>query len=234
MASYNSRHPFIFFHAVNAYDYVDSSSGATTIHVDLCSYEDTYLPYGEFNLSNLLEPAGPFANGHLVRYELADIESHSVTKPGRVTVAATIIGVVGDVPRIAKSASMEPGYRYVYLASDFGGPSPGTEVPLGRLGDGMNVAQAALFSGLAKTDWNSGRVKRWQPQDGESCPCEPVFVQKPGSEEEDDGIVLTIVINRKGTHSILIALDGKSFQEVARAPMPQVYAMAPHGTFVEE
>ena len=144
----------------------------------------------------MLEPAAPFANGHLVRYEMADLESHSVTKPGRVTVAATIPGVVGEVPRIAKSASMKPGYRYIYLASELGGPSPGTEVPLGKFGDGINVPQAALFSGLAKTDWETGRVIRWQPGDGESCPCEPILVQRPGAEEEDDGVVLTIVISR--------------------------------------
>src|SRR5688572_31837869 len=45
--------------------------------------------------------------------------------------------------------------------------------------------------------------------------CEPVFVQRPGATEEDDGIVLTIVINREGTHSILVALDGSTFEEVA-------------------
>lgn len=129
---------------------------------------------------------------------------------------------------------MKPGYRYIYLASEFGGPSPGTEVPLGKLGDGINVKQTALFSGLAKTDWESGQVIRWQPEGGESCPCEPILVQRPGAEEEDDGIVLTIVISRTGTHSVLVALDGKTFKEIARAPMPQVYAMAPHGTFVED
>ena len=192
------------------------------------------MSYHEFNLSNLLEPAGPFANGKIIRYELAELEHLSLERPGRLTVAATITGVVGDVPRIAKSASMRPGYRYIYLATDFGGLSPGTEVPLGKFGDGLKVAQRALFGGLAKTDWETGKVIRWQPEDGESCPCEPILVQKPGAQEEDDGVVLTIVINKKGTHSILVALDGKSFKEIARAPMPQVYAMAPHGTFVEE
>ena len=151
-----------------------------------------------------------------------------------MTIAKSITGVVGDVPRIAKSASMKPGYRYIYLATDFGGPCPGTEFPLGKLGDGIKVPQAALFAGLAKTDWHTGKVSRWQLPDGESCPCEPIFIQRPGAAEEDDGVVLTIVINREGTHSVLVALDGKTFQELARAPMPQVYAIAPHGTFVED
>jgi torulene dioxygenase len=49
--------------------------------------------------------------------------------------------------------------------------------------------------------------------------------------DEDDGIVLTIVINKKGTKFILVALDGKTLTEVARAEMPQFYGMGPHGSF---
>ncbi len=234
VASYNTPHSFIFFHAVNAYDYLDTSTGKTTIHVDLCSYEGNYLPYGEFNLSNFLDPAAPLSNGYLVRYELANLGSYSHENPGRVTIEASFPSVPGDLPRISKSASMKPGYRYVWLVSEFGGESLGTEVPLGRYGDGIrNGAQAALFSGLAKTDWQTGRVLRWQPKGGESCPCEPVFIQRPGAETEDDGVVLTIVISRTGTHSVLIALDGVTLEEIARATMPQVYAIAPHGSFVE-
>ena len=56
---------------------------------------------------------------------------------------------------------------------------------------------------------------------------------RPGSTREDDGIVLTIVIDRRGTKSILVALDGRDLKEVARADMPQVYALGPHGSFVE-
>jgi len=233
IASFNSPHAFIFFHAINAYDFFDPGRGTTTIHVDLCSYEGRYLTYGEYNLANFLEPAAPFSNGRLIRYEMIGIESHGVANPGRVTVAASIPGVAGDMPRIAKSASMDPSYRYIYMASEFGGPSPGTDVPLGRLGDGTVVDQAALFSGLAKTDWQDGRVIRWQPQAGESCPCEPIFIQRPDGQQEDDGVVLTIVIDKEGTRSILVALDGRTFKEVARAWMPQVYAMAPHGSFIE-
>ncbi|KAL6416054.1 retinal pigment epithelial membrane family protein [Ilyonectria robusta] len=224
---------FMFFHSVNAYDYVDASTGELNIHVDLCSYQGTYIPYREYNLSNIVDPAGPFQDGTLVRYELADVERADPEVPGRVTVAAAIAGVASELPRIAKSASMVPGYRYVYFTAGNGGASPGTAVPIGRLGNGMKAVQAAFFGSIAKSDWLTGTYKRWQPENGESCPCEPVFIQRPGATEEDDGVVLTIVINREGTHSILVALDGKTFEEVARADMPQVYALGPHGSFVE-
>lgn len=233
IATYQQKDGFMFFHSVNGYDYVDPQTGAVNIHVDLCSYEEAYSPYCEYSFSNIVDPARPFQDGTLVRYELAAVDQADPARMGRVTVAASIPGMPSELPRIAKSASMVPGYRYVYCTAGNGGPSPGTAVPIGRLGTGLKVVQAAFFSSLAKSDWKTGTFKKWQPDNGESCPCEPVFVQRPGATEEDDGVVLTIVIDREGTHSILVALDGKTFEEIARADMPQVYALGPHGSFVE-
>jgi torulene dioxygenase len=223
----------MFFHSVNAYDYVDPKTGNINVHVDLCSYNGDVVPYKEYTLSNVLDPAKPYQDGTLTRYELAAVDKANASEIGRATIAAAIPGMASELPRIAKSASMDPKYRYVYCTAGNGGPSPGTMVPIGRLGDGFKAVQAAFFGSLAKSDWKTGTFKRWQPEDGESCPCEPVFVQRPGATEEDDGIVLTIVINREGTHSILVALDGSTFEEVARADLPQVYALGPHGSFVE-
>ncbi|KAI1841213.1 hypothetical protein JX265_013172 [Neoarthrinium moseri] len=226
---------FMFFHSVNAYDYVDADTGATNVHVDLCSYEGGYIPYREYSFSNVIDPARPFKDGTLVRYELASVDHAlaTISRPGRATVAAAIPGVPSELPRIAKSASMMPGYRYVYFTAGNGGMSPGTQVPIGRFGNGLKTVHGAFFGSLAKSDWLSGTYKRWQPGNGESCPCEPVFIGRPGATEEDDGVVLTIVINREGTQSILVALDGQTFEEIARADMPHVYALGPHGTFIE-
>lgn len=232
IATYESPN-FMFFHSVNAYDFVDESTGDINLHVDLCSYEGDYVPYREYNLSNVLDPARPFMDGTLVRYELSAVNKADGSNIQRATVAQAIPGVAMELPRIRKDMSMVPGYRYVYACGGNGGPSPGTEVPIGRYGTGIKTVQAAFFSSIAKTDWRTGNFIRWQPEDGESCPCEPVFVARPGSVEEDDGVVLTIVIDRKGTKSILVALDGKNLKEVARANMPQVYALGPHGSFIE-
>ncbi|KAH6661203.1 carotenoid oxygenase [Truncatella angustata] len=224
---------FMFFHSVNAYDYVDPATKEVNIHVDLCSYEGGSIPYKEYNLSNIVDPAAPFQDGTLVRYELAGVSTQGLERPGRVTTKSAIPGVAAELPRIAKDASMKPGYRYVYFTAGNGGASPGTEVPIGRLGNGLKVVQAAFLGSLAKSDWETGSFVRWQPENGESCPCEPVFVGRPGAVDEDDGIVLTIVINKQGTQSVLVALDGKTFKEVARADMPQVYGLGPHGSFIE-
>jgi len=176
IALFNSAYSFIFFYIVNVYNYINLNRGTTTIYVDLYSYKGGYLLFGEFNLSNILDPTALFVNSRFVRYELADVKSYNVSNPSRVTITSTIPRVVRDVLRIAKSASIKPSYRYIYLATEFRGLSPRTEVLLGRLGDGMNIVQIALFSSLAKTDWETRRVIRWQLEDGESCPCEPIFI----------------------------------------------------------
>lgn len=223
----------MFFHSVNAYDYVDEKSGETNIHVDVCSYPGNYIPFREYSLSNVLGPARPYQNGTLVRYELEAVNLANIEKPGRVIVAAAIPGVASGLPRISKRVSMQPGYRYVYSTAGNGGPSPGTSVTIGRLGNGLKLVQGAFFGSLAKFDWQTGTYKRWQPPNGDSCPSEPIFIGRPGSTEEDDGVVLTIVINKEGTRSFLVALDGRSFTEISRANMPQVYSLGPHGTFIE-
>jgi torulene dioxygenase len=223
----------MFFHSVNAYDFIDEATGDVKIHVDLCSYEEDYVPYREYTLSNVIDPARPFQNGTLVRYELGSVNKMKVDIIERATVAQAIPGVALELPRISKYMSMKPGYRYVYATGGNAGASPGTEVPIGRLGNGVKVVQAAFFSCIVKTDWKTGGWIKWQPTDGESCPCEPIFINRPGATQEDDGVVLTIVINKKGTRSILVALRGTDLTEVARADMPQVYGIGPHGSFIE-
>lgn len=223
----------MFFHSVNAFD-VSSEDGKEDVYVDLCSYEAGEVPYREYGFSNILDPADAMVDGTLVRYRLADIEGRTdKAEPGRVTVDRAIPGVAAELPRISKDWSCRSDYRYVYFTAGNGGASPGTQVPIGRYGNGLKVVHSAFFGCLAKSDWKNGTFIKWQPPNGDSCPCEPVFIARPGASEEDDGVVLTIVINREGTNSILVALDGKTFEEVARAEMPQVYGLGPHGSFIE-
>jgi torulene dioxygenase len=144
----------MFFHSVNGYDYVDKTTGDVNLHIDLCSYEGDYIPYREYNLSNILDPGRPFMDGTLVRYELSAVST------AHATVAQAIPSVPMELPRIRKDMSMVPGYRYVYACAGNGGPSPGTEVPIGRYGTGIKTVQAAFFGSIGKTDWLTGKFIR--------------------------------------------------------------------------
>ena len=52
-----------------------------------------------------------------------------------------------------------------------------------------------------------------------------------GLQEEDDGVVLSTVLNPHG-QSFLLLLDGSSWQELARAQLPYGMAYMFHGQFI--
>lgn len=232
VAKYETKN-FYFFHIANGYDYIDPKTGDEMVHVDICSYKDEHYPYAEYGLANILDPLRPYQIGNLVRYEMAAVNKADPNVMSRATVKAAIPGMAAELPRVSKTASMDPNYRYVYGVSGNGIPAPGTDVPIARYSNGLGIVHASFYGYLFKSDWKTGTFKQWIPQNGESCPTEPIFIQRPGATEEDDGIVISILINKEGTHSILVGLDGKTFEEVARADMPQVYALGPHGSFVD-
>ena len=86
-----------------------------------------------------------------------------------------------------------------------------------------------LFAGLVKLDVESGATASWR---AEGChPGEPVFVARPGAGEEDDGVVLSVVLDAPAGRSFLLVLDARSFEELARAEAPQVVPFGFHGHF---
>lgn len=152
-------------------------------------------------------------------------------RPPRVLEAAnrSKLGASLNQPALFRN----PTYRYIFGVGGVGKPCPGSHIPIGKLTNGLKFVQLSLFASLVKTDWETGKALEWYPPNGETAPCEPIYVPRPGSTEEDDGCVLTIVMDRDGEHSILVCLDAQTMTEVARAHMPQTFSLAPHGTFVE-
>ncbi|XP_012782431.2 carotenoid-cleaving dioxygenase, mitochondrial [Ochotona princeps] len=84
---------------------------------------------------------------------------------------------------------------------------------------------------LIKVDVVNKTLKVWR-KDG-FYPSEPVFVPIPGANEEDDGVVLSVVItpNQKESNFLLV-LDAKNFEELGRAEVPVQMPYGFHGTFV--
>jgi carotenoid cleavage dioxygenase-like enzyme len=92
------------------------------------------------------------------------------------------------------------------------------------------IASTSHFSdGLVKRDSRTGR--EWKLQQKGLFPSEPVFVPRPGSTEEDDGVVLSTALCGEKKISVLLVLDAKSFTEMARAELPQIIPFGFHGVF---
>ena len=63
-------------------------------------------------------------------------------------------------------------------------------------------------------------------------PGEPVFVSGPQARDEDEGVVLSVVLDADRGNSFLLILDAQSFGEVARAEVPQHIPFGFHGEYV--
>jgi len=62
-------------------------------------------------------------------------------------------------------------------------------------------------------------------------PGEPIFVSRPGSNKEDDGVILSVVLDSDKGRSFLLVLDADSFKEIARAQVPHHIPFGIHGQY---
>lgn len=77
------------------------------------------------------------------------------------------------------------------------------------------------------TPFQPGRT--WHEPGGATW--EPFFAPRPGGRDEDDGVVLSTVMQPDG-RSALLVLDARTWQEVARAVLPYALPSGFHGCFV--
>jgi beta,beta-carotene 9',10'-dioxygenase len=82
---------------------------------------------------------------------------------------------------------------------------------------------------LVKVDVRDGSRSEWG---AEGCyPGEPVFVREPGTEAEDAGVVLSVVLDAAAGRSFLLVLHAGSFEEIARAEAPHHIPFGFHGQY---
>ncbi|MGH2925696.1 MAG: carotenoid oxygenase family protein [Solirubrobacterales bacterium] len=62
-------------------------------------------------------------------------------------------------------------------------------------------------------------------------PGEPVFVASPDGGDEDDGVLLSVVLDGRAGSSYLLILDARSLRELARAEVPHHIPYGFHGQF---
>jgi carotenoid cleavage dioxygenase-like enzyme len=89
--------------------------------------------------------------------------------------------------------------------------------------------ESAFLDTIVKFDL-TGDVKEWR-QDGQ-YPGEPIFVARPDARSEDDGILLTVVLDATVNNSYLLLLDARDLSEIARASVPQHVPFGFHGAYI--
>jgi beta,beta-carotene 9',10'-dioxygenase len=102
-------------------------------------------------------------------------------------------------------------YRFVY-----GAAATGPDQFLNRLVKINTVSGATL-------DWNQAHC----------YPGEPVFVLQPGSDREDGGVLVSVVLDTAAKQSFLQILDAGTMKPICRADLPAIVPFGFHGHFFE-
>ena len=121
-----------------------------------------------------------------------------------------------EMPRINPAYQMKR-HRYVYGWNYFGD---------------IGCGEQPMAEQLVKIDLNTKRSIVWWDKRN-MFPSEPIFIARPGSTEEDDGVVLSIVLDTtvNPPTSFMLILDAASFSEIARAQLPSALPYTFHGEY---
>ncbi|XP_033641780.1 retinoid isomerohydrolase-like [Asterias rubens] len=132
---------------------------------------------------------------------------------GVVFLTHDIFSPIGfDMPNINQRVNGR-AYRYVYGNCNK------------SLGDFVNT--------IVKTDIKTRTCEVWHE---DYCyPSEPVFVEAPGAVKEDDGVILSSVLNSKTGRAFLLVLNASDLKELSRAEIPADVecGLTFHGQFVQ-
>jgi beta,beta-carotene 9',10'-dioxygenase len=124
----------------------------------------------------------------------------------------------------------------VELLSDVGFEFPATHyqrVNGGEYRYAWGASEAAVDSGYAsaivKVDVRSGASSSFG--DGVHVFGEPVFVARPGGQEEDDGVLVSVGSRKDADSTMLAVLDAKTLSLLASAEVPSAIPLGFHGSF---
>jgi len=91
--------------------------------------------------------------------------------------------------------------------------------------------RGTFADGIIKLDMSSSKSPSAVWMIPEHIPSEPIFVPRPDGTEEDDGVLLTVVLDERKMRSAMVVLDARSMTEVARAEMPEIFPIGYHGVW---
>ncbi|KAJ3555078.1 hypothetical protein NM688_g2774 [Phlebia brevispora] len=202
--------PFFCFHHLNSFD--DPETG--DIIIDMSIYPDN-------KIIDLL---------YLQHLRSSDENHHSSTvcarrfrllSPGRPETRDAIVEFTRpqtegiELPVVAPQVQGKV-YRYAY-----------------GINSSDSRANHTLADGLIKLDMSSEAAasKVWRLPG--HIPSEPIFVPRPGAVNEDDGVLLSVVLDEQGERSAMVVLDAATMTEVARAELPYVFPIGFHGVWTE-
>lgn len=179
--------------------------GDDELVIDMAAYEDAGIVAGLY-LDRLRSEAPPEARtNRVLRYRI-DLGS-GVVREEKLAESGI------ELPRIDYRSRNGRPYSFVYGVGVHGDPE-----------------NADFLDQLVKVDIESGVESFWSEPG--SYPGEPVFV--PGPEQgraEDDGVLLSVVLDGRDSSSYLLVLDAATMAELGRARVPHHIPFGFHGQY---
>ncbi|KAK3292963.1 carotenoid cleavage dioxygenase 1 [Chaetomium fimeti] len=210
-----------FFHTVNAFE--DDKTG--DLLCEVVDYPNRYVIDGFYYdvVFNRDGAADKFWDGQLQHLSFPRLSRYRlrkedfVTGRGDASPAPQLVMEIpsphtGDLPTINPNYQCRK-HRYAYFV--------------------ISRIRSTFFDALAKVDTETAEVLQWEGPHGHT-PGEAIFVPRPatdGEEEpsEDDGVLLSVVLDGANKMSYLLCLDAKTMTELGRAECEFAVAIGLHG-----
>jgi torulene dioxygenase len=219
IATYQSP-PFFCFHSINAWEEPSRTSPSETdIITELALFENTDVIH-RFYYDNLISTLHPNSE-YVDKKRLSCLPMHAQFRLSCVSTTVLLSTpraaeqlfladkmISGELPTI-NPAYLTRRHRYTYGCAD-------------RL-------KSSFMDGVVKFD-NLTQTSVFWEQEGHT-PGECIFVADPAGSEEDDGVLLTVVLDGFVERSYLLVLRAKDLTEVGRAEVPGPVAFGFHGAF---
>jgi len=191
--------------AMFAYHFINfyEDPDAPVIIADLAAFPDANHLHS-FNLSTLRNHTEPIPPTSLKRFTIpVSPANQSLFK---VTTASSNINL--DLPRFNLRYQSKP-YKYAYACGADDGD---------------------WYSYLVKVDVSTGRTLGTWRRD-EFWPSEPSFIASPDAMAEDDGVVVSVVLDGNRSSSFLLILNATTFEQIGFADFGFRVPFPSHGFF---
>lgn len=218
VATYESD-PFFCFHTVNAWEEPNEiNPKKTDIIAELSMFENTDVIH-RFYYDNLISSNANSAYAGRKRlsclpmhaqFRLPSVDAGLPTKhslPTELLFKADKM-ISSELPTINPSY-LTRRHRYTYGCAD-------------RL-------KSSFMDGIVKFDNITQTSIIWETEG--HTPGEPIFVADPEGHVEDDGVLLTVVLDGYVERSYLLVLSAKDLTEIGRAEMQGPMSFAFHGAY---
>lgn len=186
-----------------AFHHVNSFEKDDFIQVDVIAYDDSSIIQSLYLDVLKGKKIKTIPSSHLRRYTISLKENNVKYE--------TISNEQIELPRINYTKYNSKEYRFVYGISTYG--------------------TSDFSNQLIKIDIKQKTTKSWSAN--ECYPGEPVFVPTPNSTQEDDGVILSVVLDATHSRSFLLVLNASTFQELARAEVSHHIPFGFHGQYYQ-